>query len=180
MTTRSLAALALAAVLGWSVPARSADEPKLPNVKAFDKLVIDTLRTVHNKGADLYNEGKDFTGAYRIYQGALMTVRPLLAHRPDTQKIIDTGLDNAEKEADVSRKAFLLHDTIEGVRKNLKAAISDTKPTQPTKKPEEKAPDEPKKTDPPMKKVEEPAKKADESKPATRPTAPTPKEVKPK
>ena len=180
MTTRNLAVLALVAALGWSAPARTADEPKLPDVKAFDKLVIDTLRAVHNKGADLYNEGKDFAGAYRVYQGALLTVRPLLAHRPDAQKIIDTGLDDAEKEADVSRKAFLLHGTIEGVRKNLKIAINDTKPAPPVKKPEEKAPDEPKKTDPPMKKAEEPAKKAEEPKPAPRPVAPPPKEVKPK
>lgn len=195
MITRGPAALALAAVLALSA---SADDPKLPDAKAFDRLVIDTLRTVHNKGADLYNEAKDFSGTYRVYQGALLTVRPLLAHRPDAQKLIDTGLEAAEKESDTPRKAFLLHETIEAVRKNLKTAGGAPKPVEPAaKKPDEpkkseptKKPDEPKPTDPPAKKPAEPKKMPDEpkksepaakkpaepTKPAT--VAPPPKEAK--
>ena len=128
--TKRIAALALAAVLGLS-SAAAADEPKLPDAKAFDKAVVDSLRAVHNTGADIYNEGKDFPGAYRLYQGALMAVRPLLAHRPDAQQIIDTGFANAEKETDAARKAFVLHVAIEAVRKNLKDAASDKKPVEP-------------------------------------------------
>ncbi len=122
MTTRVLAALALAAMLGLNATAPAADDPKLPDVKAFDKLVIDSLRQVHNKGADLYNTAKDFPAAYRLYQGALETVKPLLAHRPEAQKLIETGLADADKETDTARKAFLLHQTIEAVRKQLKVA----------------------------------------------------------
>ena len=80
--------------------------PKPPEGKAYDKLVVDTLRDVHNKGADLYNEAKDFVGAYRIYQGALLTVRPLLGfHQPGVQKAIDTGLAEAEKESNLALKS---------------------------------------------------------------------------
>lgn len=149
MATKGLVALALVAALAVHV---SADDPKLPDAKAFDKLVIDSLRSVHNKGADLYNEGKDFAGAYRVYQGALMTVQPLLAHRPEAQKLIDTGLEAAEKEADPARKAFLLHEAIEAVRKNLKAASAEPKKVEPPAK----KPDEPKKVEPPAKPPEEP------------------------
>ncbi len=129
MTIRRVAAITIAVVLVANASASAVDEPKLPDVKAFDKLVIDTLRAVHNTGADLYNEKKDFAGAYRIYQGALITIRPLLAHRPDAQKIIDTGFADADKETDVARKAFLLHVAIEAVRKNLKDAASYKKPS---------------------------------------------------
>src|SRR5262245_9066518 len=108
--TRGLAALALVTALSWGVTLTAADDPKLPDVKAFDKLVIDTLRDVHNKGADLYNTSKDFAGAYRLYQGALVTIRPLLAHRPDAQKIIDESFSATEKETEAARKAFLLHE----------------------------------------------------------------------
>jgi hypothetical protein len=143
MRTRTLAALALVVALALSATSSAADDPKLPDVKTFDKLVIDTLRDVHNKGADLYNTTKDFPGAYRLYQGALVTVRPLLAHRPDAQKLIDDGLTAADKETDVARKAFLLHEAIEAVRKNLKTAIGPPKPED--KKPQDKKPDDGKK-----------------------------------
>lgn len=190
MTTRLLAAFALAAALGSN--AARAEEPKLPDVKAFDKLVIDSLRDVHNKGADLYNTSKDFVGAYRLYQGALQAVRPLLAHRPDAQKLIDTGLSTADKEPDAARKAFVLHETIEGVRKHLKTAIGERKPDEskkpddkkpgekkpeePPKKPEEKKkPDDGPKPEPPAKKPE--AKKDEKKKPDD---APPPRPIEPK
>lgn len=130
-------AATLIVVFASALSAPAADEPKLPDVKTFDKLVIDSLRNVHNKGADLYNESKDFAGAYRVYEGGLMAVRPLLAHRPEAQKLIDTGLATAEKETEAARKAFVLHDTIEAVRKYLKVAIAATKPDVPPKKPDD-------------------------------------------
>ncbi len=172
MTTRIVTALALALALGLGTA--RADDPKLPDAKAFDKLVIDTLRDVHNKGADLYNTSKDFTGAYRLYQGALTTVRPLLAHRPEAQKIIDTGLAAADKEPETARKAFVLHEAIEGVRKNLKAAIAEKKPDD-MKKPDDKKPDDKKPTDPP-KKPDEPKKPVD---PPKKPEDKKPEEKKP-
>src|SRR5207253_318530 len=68
MTGRSLAGLFLA--LALVAPLR-ADDPKLPDVAAFDKSVVDALRDIHNKGADLFNTSKDYAGAYRLYQGSL-------------------------------------------------------------------------------------------------------------
>jgi hypothetical protein len=171
MTTRIPAVLALAAALGLGAMRAAADDPKLPDTKTFDKLVIDSLRDVHNKGADLYNTSKDFTGAYRMYQGALTTVRPLLGHRPEAQKIIDAGLTAADKETDAARKAFLLHEAIEGVRKHLKTVIADRKPEDP-KKPDDKKPDDKKPDD---KKPLEPPKKPEEKKPDDKKTTEPPK-----
>lgn len=111
-------ALALAAAV---VAGASAADPVTPgDAKAFDKLVVDTLRDVHNKGADLYNEKQDYHGAYRLYQGSLLTVRPLLAHHPTAQKAIDDGLAAADKEPDITRKGFILHEAIERVRADLR------------------------------------------------------------
>lgn len=168
MTTRILAALALATALTLGAQSTAADDPKLPETKVYDKLVIDALREVHNKGADLYNTQKDFAGAYRMYQGALVAVRPLLAHRPDAQKLIADGLDAAEKETDAARKAFLLHEAIEGVRKYLKVATGAQKPD------EVKKPDDKKKQDD-VKKPDNTKKPDDKT-----PVAPMPKETKPK
>jgi hypothetical protein len=174
MTGRVLAGLLLALFATSSLPAQ---DPKLPDVATFDKLVVDSLRDVHNRGADLYNTAKEFDGAYRMYQGGLVAVRPLLGHRPAAQKLIDDGLAAAEKEANAAQKAFKLHETIEAVRKHLKEAAaaepvkkSDeprTKPDDMAKK-DEKKPDEPKKaTEEPKKKPDDPAKKPDEPKKAT-------------
>ena len=117
MTGHPLAGLLLALLAAGPL---LADDPKLPDAAAFDKLVVDTLRDVHNKGADLYNTKKEFDGTYRMYQGALLTVRPLLTHRPAAQKLIDEGLTAAEAETSTAQKAFRLHEAIEAVRKHLK------------------------------------------------------------
>jgi hypothetical protein len=117
-----------------------ADDPKLPDVKAYDKLVVESLRDVHNKGADLFNESNDFIGTYRMYQGALLTVHPLLAHRPTAQKVIVDGLAAAEKETILSRKAFKLHETIEVVRTQLRTGGEPTPKPEESKKPTVKKP----------------------------------------
>jgi hypothetical protein len=137
MTGRPLAGLLLALIATGPL---LADDPKLPDVKAYDKLVVDSLRDVHNKGADLFNESKDFIGAYRLYQGALLTVRPLLAHRPAAQKLIVDGIAAAEKETMLSQKAFRLHETIEAVRALLKNGGEPATKAEETKKPADKKP----------------------------------------
>ena len=141
MAGRLLAALLLALLTATSI---FADDPKLPDVATFDKLVVDTLRDVHNKGADLYNMNKEFDGTYRMYQGALLTIRPLLAHRPAVQKLIDQGLTAAEAETSIAQKAFRLHEAIEAVRKRLKEANTvapkAVEPVEVAPKPKEKAP----------------------------------------
>lgn len=123
--------------------AAPADDPKAIDAKAFDKAVVDSLREVHHVGRELYNASKDFTATYRVYQGALLAVKPLLAHRPEVQKAIDAGLAAAEKEPEVARKAFMLHEAIEKTRGTLRVPAAEPKipeakkPDPPVKKPEE-------------------------------------------
>jgi hypothetical protein len=119
------------AVLALAIGGAAAADDKA----AFDKSVSDSLREVHHVGRELFNTNKDFAGAYRVYQGALLAVKPLLAHRPEVQKGIDSGLAAAEKEGDPARKAFMLHETIENARTALKTAAPLPKATE--KKPAE-------------------------------------------
>jgi hemoglobin len=83
--------------------------------KAADKLIFDTLRDVINKGADLYNGG-DWNGCYRLYEGALMTLKPALGHRPALQKAIDDGIARARANAALDRRAFDLRTVIDTIR----------------------------------------------------------------
>jgi hypothetical protein len=126
---------------------------------AFDRLVVDTLRDVHNFGADLYNTSRDYAGTYRLYHGALLTVRPLLSHRPAAQQRIDQGLQEVEREPTVAHKAFRLHVVIEDVRRELKKTAAAPKPPEkkpdtslPPQSPEKKPQDKPPPPQPPEKK----------------------------
>lgn len=131
-------------VLALTAGGVASADPPVVDAKAFDKLVVDSLKEVHNRGADLYNVGKDFAGAYRMYEGGLLAVRPLLGHRPDEQKAIAEGLAAADKEPELSRKAFLLHETIEKVRAGLRVPLPEPMKAAATtpepKKPPETAP----------------------------------------
>ncbi len=164
-------------VLTATIGASSAQDAKPPlDPKAFDKLVVDTLRDVHDKGADLYNTLKDYGGAYRLYEGSLRTVRPLLAHHPEVQQMIDNGLAAAEKEDSLAERAVTLHKTIEAVRAKLRAIQAEEKePVTPpmSKKPDDKKPDDKKPTTPPL------TKKPDDKKPTTPPVTKKPDDKKP-
>jgi hypothetical protein len=101
-------------------PPAKAQPPAPAGAADWDKLVIDALKEAHNKGADLYNAG-DPAGGFRLYQGALTVVRPLLAHRPAVQKLIDDGFADVARSAGIIKiQAFRLHEVIEQVRAELK------------------------------------------------------------
>ena len=106
--------------------------------KELDGQLVEMLRDVHNRGAELYNGG-DVAGCYRMFQGALMAVRPALALHPELQKTIDAGLAGADRNPRIDQRAFALHDLIEKVRAELKggtaAKSAEKMPTG--KKPEE-------------------------------------------
>jgi truncated hemoglobin YjbI len=119
-------------VVGFGTIA-AADDPKPGSAAAeharLDQQIADTLRDVHNKGAELYNNG-DRNGCYRMFQGALLTVKPLLALHPDLQKEIEEGLVAADKQPRVDNQAFELHKLIEGVRGKLKTSAAAAKPAE--------------------------------------------------
>ncbi len=121
----------------------AADPPTSVDSKALDKTIVATLRDIHDRGADLYNQSKDYSATYRLYEGSLLTVKPLIGHRPDVQKTIEAGLATANKDGDPARKAFLLHVTIEKVRGDLKGEPSVTKAVDPAPKPMDPKPKDP-------------------------------------
>jgi len=87
--------------------------------KALDGMIYTNLKEVINHGADLYNSG-DWNGCYRLWEGALMSIKPLLAHHGDLQKTIDTALTNARQDAMLYRRAFVLRTALDQVRSELK------------------------------------------------------------
>src|SRR4051794_29130099 len=74
-----------------------------PYEKHDQTALYNSLRDVINKGAQIFNDQGDHAGCFRLYQGALISVRPFLA--PDLQKKIDTGLLSAEKMSNFADRA---------------------------------------------------------------------------
>lgn len=109
---------------------------------AVDRAIYVSLRDVANYGADLFNKQGDWAGCYRVYEGALLGVKPLLAHRPDLQGAIDAGIEAAGQEGRVSDRAFALRKVIDQVRAKLKTSGPATidKKVPEEKKPIEKKP----------------------------------------
>jgi hemoglobin len=104
--------------------------------QALNKQITATLREVHDRGADLYNN-RDTAGCYRLFQGGLIAVRGMLGHRPDVQQTIDKGLAEADRSDSVAARAYTLHGLVEQVRKDLRS------PAKEVTKTEEKPPAEP-------------------------------------
>jgi len=87
------------------------------DTKGSDAQIYATLRDVINQGADLYNPPRnDQNGCYRLFQGALLALKPQLAHRPELQKAIEAGLRDAEGKRSPSERAFTLRKVIDDVR----------------------------------------------------------------
>src|SRR5262245_41921564 len=109
--------IAAVVVVGMAGVAAASDAPA--DKAAQDKALFNALKELHNRAADLYNQG-DANGCYRMFQGGLILARPLLAHRPDVQKAVDDGMQEADRLASIPHRAVALHKTIEKVRDMLK------------------------------------------------------------
>jgi hemoglobin len=97
---------------------------------AVDKAVRESLRQVIDHGADLFNLNRDPLGCYRVYQGGLLAVRPVLGHHPELQKAIEAGLQRAEQNPVASQRAFVLRKVIDEVRAKLAPAEAVRKSTK--------------------------------------------------
>jgi hemoglobin len=138
-------------------PARAED--KKPDAKAPDRSTLDesiyrNLRGIIDHGANLYNQG-DWNGCYRLWEGTLMGLRPLLGDRqirswvkaidtdayaeslkalqsqlgdrPQLKDVVETGLANARQTPQLHRRAFVLRVVLDQVRAETTSAVTKSK-----------------------------------------------------
>jgi len=112
--------LAAACVLALAGAGRAADEKTAGPMdrKALDTALYNNLRDVINRGAALYNSG-DQAGCYRLFEGALLAVGPLLTHHPELQKTITEGLTAANQDPMIGRRALALRTVLDKVRSEI-------------------------------------------------------------
>jgi hypothetical protein len=118
MTRVRLLVVLAALVLTGAAQADRGKKDEAAERKACDAVLYKTLRDVINRGVDLYNAG-DPAACYRVYEGSLATIRPLLAHHPDLQKMIGQSLASAERDPVAWRRAFTLRNALDKVRAEL-------------------------------------------------------------
>src|SRR5258708_22868568 len=87
-------------------PARGAEIKTPVERSTNDRLTLDTLTAIHNRGAALFNNG-DPAGCYRLFQGALIAVRPVLPK--DLHEVVDAALAEAERDSSPSPRPLLPH-----------------------------------------------------------------------
>jgi hemoglobin len=105
------------ALLIGSAAVRSQPPAKALEAKDIDQIVNNTLRDVINAGAKLYNRpNNDHAGCYRLFEGSLMTLKPMLGHRPTLQKAVDDAFAAAEREQSVTERAFILRSALDRIR----------------------------------------------------------------
>lgn len=147
MTPRVVCALIACCAVAAGVRAADPPAPPVPPAPVptaeLDRLAVEVLKDLHNRGADLYNAA-DAVGTLRLYEGTLRSVGPFLAHRPKVQKQIEDGLAEALKLDGAKAQAFRLHEVIDAVRTDLKAAMkADAEAKPPVKTPDPKPPEPP-------------------------------------
>lgn len=115
--------LGLVAFSNGSVQAQDKPPPALIPRIEIEAELFRTLRLVINQGADLYNSG-DWSGCYRLYEGSLIAVRPLLDNRPELQKEIDAAIVNAARTPQVGDRAFVLRKALDRVRADIDPKVA--------------------------------------------------------
>lgn len=139
-------------VLAGAAAAEGAKTAAKPEDRAtLDESIYQSLRGIIDHGADLYNQG-DWNGCYHLWEGALMSLKPLmgerqiqswtkaasndnavyvdslkslqsqLGDRPGLKKVIDTALAAAQQTPQIYRRAFILRVVLDQLRAETKPA----------------------------------------------------------
>jgi hemoglobin len=96
---------------------RSQQPAKSVDAKEIDQGINNALREVINSGAKLYNKpNNDYAGCYRLFEGSLLTLKPVLANRPTLQKAIDDAFAAAAREQSIPERAFILRAVLDRIR----------------------------------------------------------------
>ncbi|MFO0866755.1 MAG: hypothetical protein U0744_19300 [Gemmataceae bacterium] len=109
--------------------------------------LYESLRDTINHGAEVFNQQADYAGCYRVFEGALLSIKPLASS--NRAKEIDEALTKAARMARFEDKAYQLRTVLDAVREDFRVlARTKDEPKQETKKLppiETKKPDETKK-----------------------------------
>jgi hemoglobin len=117
-----MAACVLVGVLGLAAT-RADDKPLDP--AGLDKRAAKAAYDAAILGTELFNKG-NHEGCFRLYQGTLMGLQPLLESRPKLAELVGEQLDKA-KDMKPAEGAFELRKALDAVQKETAAALAPPK-----------------------------------------------------
>ncbi|MCI0703638.1 MAG: group 1 truncated hemoglobin [Planctomycetia bacterium] len=112
---RARIVLAVLFLVGAGTLARGDDKPI--DRADLDKRIVMTVYESAVLGTDIFNKG-GHAECYRLYQGTLMAVHPLLDHRPKLQANVKTRLERAAKMK-AADAAFELRTALDEVQNEI-------------------------------------------------------------
>ena len=140
MWVRMLATAVL--VLGVGVVTRADDKPL--EREELDKRVVQAVYNAAVQGTELWNKSANYEGCFRLYQGTLAAVIPLLDHRPKLAANAKAKLDKAQsmkaiEGAHLLREALdeIQYDIAPGPKPKVDPKKEDPKKEDPKPKPKE-------------------------------------------
>lgn len=96
------------------VPGTFAQDTAKKSTQVEQKNLNESLKEVINRGARIFNENGDYAGCYRMFEGALVAIRPVVGKEMQTE--IDSGLTNAQRMSSFADKAFELRRVLDVIR----------------------------------------------------------------
>lgn len=115
MRTRLLSAVVLVLACGATV--RAAEGPRPLDRTELDRRVVRIVYEAALLGTDVFND-KKHDECYRLYQGTLLAVVPLLDHRPKLVASVKDKLDKA-KGMKAAEGAFVLRDALDEIQNEI-------------------------------------------------------------
>ena len=113
MRARLLLVLAL---LGSTLALARADDKPLDRAD-LNKRIATAVYDATVAGTDIFNKG-NYEGCYRVYQGTLTTLVPLLDHRPQLQTSVKAKIEKAKTQRFIEG-AFTLRDALDEITNDL-------------------------------------------------------------
>jgi hemoglobin len=92
-----------------------AEDAKAPSAADIDKAAARSAYDAAKLGSELWTAG-NLEGCFRLYQGTLMALQPMLAHRPKLAELVKSRLDEA-KDLRAEKGAFVLRDALDAIQK---------------------------------------------------------------
>jgi hemoglobin len=118
----------VAVVVGLSPALRADDRAAGPLPRGeLDRRIAGSLSEAVRVGVDIFNRG-NHEGCYRLYQGSLRAVVPMLDHRPDLKGRAEMKLRQAAGLPRPSDQAFLLREAIDEIQETLVRDLRASRP----------------------------------------------------
>ena len=93
-----------------------ADDKPLDRLE-LDRRIVKTVYDTALQGTALFNDGKP-DDCYRLYQGALLAIQPLLDHRQNLMRLVRDKMDKAASMKP-AEGAFVLRDALDAIQNEI-------------------------------------------------------------